>query len=76
MKIKIDKQMTVLAALRDQVKDQVTEMQRLEVYQASTVKNTCLHKKHDKNLVFTNALEKKEFKVLRIVDYAKILKCL
>lgn len=51
MKIKIDKQMTVLAALRDQVKDQVTEMQRLEVYQASTVKNTCLHRKHDKNIL-------------------------
>uniref|UniRef100_A0A669CDX2 C2H2-type domain-containing protein n=1 Tax=Oreochromis niloticus TaxID=8128 RepID=A0A669CDX2_ORENI len=31
MKIKIDRQVTVLAALRDRVKDQVIEMQRLEV---------------------------------------------
>lgn len=31
MKIKIDRQMRVLVALKDRVKDQVTEMQRLEV---------------------------------------------
>lgn len=31
MKIKIDRQLTFLAALKDRVKDQVTEMQRLEV---------------------------------------------
>lgn len=31
MKIKIDRQMRILAAVKDRVKDQVTEMQRLEV---------------------------------------------
>ncbi|XP_076019059.1 uncharacterized protein LOC143010568 isoform X1 [Genypterus blacodes] len=31
MKIKIDRQLRILAALKDRVKDQVTEMQRLEV---------------------------------------------
>uniref|UniRef100_A0A3Q1C560 Fibrinogen C-terminal domain-containing protein n=1 Tax=Amphiprion ocellaris TaxID=80972 RepID=A0A3Q1C560_AMPOC len=31
MKIKIDRQIRILAALKDRVKDQVTEMQRLEV---------------------------------------------
>lgn len=31
MKIKIDRQLTLLAALKDRVKDQVIEMQRLEV---------------------------------------------
>lgn len=31
MKIKIDRQLTLLAALKDRVKDQVTEMHRLEV---------------------------------------------
>uniref|UniRef100_UPI0014469677 fibrinogen alpha chain-like n=1 Tax=Epinephelus lanceolatus TaxID=310571 RepID=UPI0014469677 len=31
MKIKIDRQLSVLAALKDRVKDQVVEMQRLEV---------------------------------------------
>lgn len=31
MKIKIDSQMRILAALKDRVKDQVSEMQKLEV---------------------------------------------
>lgn len=31
MKIKIDTQLRTLAALKDRVRDQVTEMQRLEV---------------------------------------------
>lgn len=31
MKIKIDRQLGVLAALKERVKDQVVEMQRLEV---------------------------------------------
>lgn len=31
MKIKIDAQLRTLAALKDRVRDQVTEMQRLEV---------------------------------------------
>ena len=31
MKIKIDRQLRILAALKDRVKDQVVEMQKLEV---------------------------------------------
>lgn len=31
MKIKIDRQLRILAVMKDRVKDQVTEMQRLEV---------------------------------------------
>lgn len=31
MKIKIDRQLGILAALKERVKDQVAEMQRLEV---------------------------------------------
>lgn len=33
MKIKIDRQLRTLAALKDRVKDQVVEMERLEVQQ-------------------------------------------
>lgn len=40
MKIKIDRQLGILAALKDRVKDQVVEMQRLEV-RSSTQKEGC-----------------------------------
>lgn len=42
MKIKIDRQLRILAALKDRVKDQVVEMQRLEVRRHNRDKNTHL----------------------------------
>lgn len=39
MKIKIDRQLGILAALKDRVKDQVVEMQRLEVRTSSCSAN-------------------------------------
>lgn len=44
MKIKIDRQLRILAAMKDRVKDQVVEMQRLEVRRNDKKdKRTCLH---------------------------------
>lgn len=44
MKIKIDRQLGILAALKDRVKDQVVEMQRLEVC-TSTQREGCSAKR-------------------------------
>lgn len=45
MKIKIDRQLRILAALKDRVKDQVVEMQRLEVHRYDDDKDmfTCIY---------------------------------
>lgn len=43
MKIKIDSQLRRLATLKDRVKDQVVEMQRLEVRRPTENKNKCIY---------------------------------